>query len=445
MLLCVYPRLVRSGALLIVVACVSTVAGVAACDSGVDPKPVSQFDSEDPYGRQLVGRVLAGTEPVPGALVHVDPSPGFADDANLGATLADAGAKLSRTVSTDSAGAYRLQFAPFWYDLTVRHDREVLVFRGVGGRGFDVPLGVEAAPTGFAAQILATTDPLPRAGNAVAFFVSGADARALGDGPGSRQVLLRRFDSTITLHAVEYDARKGLTSAVAEGRIELRVVNGAVLTPVVPMTLVPTTLKVKLVAEPPPEFTLPFLELEMDLGVRGSTVPVAHLAPGVTIDVSIVKDARYWLRGRATRDGSVSDSGRYLVNAYDPQPLVFPPPISTEAPIDDDAISTGSASSPRGLTTLGPGGVLAARFREGVVEHVLAPDSGDAPVVRVVTSARATTLPDVTPLGLPRPTGRYRWTVQTFPTLARVEGLSGADARSTAPSWTSAPKIIFLP
>jgi hypothetical protein len=437
---------VRSGALLIALACVSAAAGIAACDSGgVDPKPVSQFGTEDRYGRQLVGHVFAGTEPVPGALVHVDPSPGFAYDANLGASLADAGANLSRTVSTDSAGAYRLQFAPFLYDLTVRHDRELLVFRGLGGRAFDVPLGVEAAPTGFAAQILATTDPLPRPGNAVAYFVSGADARALGDGPGSRQVLLRGFDSTVTLHAVEYDARKGLTSAVAEGRIELRVVNGAFLTPVVPTTLIPTTVKVKLVAEPPPDFTLPFLELEMDIGVRGSTVPVAHVAPGETIDVSLVRDARYWLRGRATHDGAVSDSGRYLLNAFDPQPLVFPPPISTEAPIDDDAISPGKASSTLGPTTLAPGGVLAARLRKGIVEHVLAPDSGNGAVVRVVTSARATTLPDVTALGLTRPTGRYRWTVQSFPTLARVEALSGTDGRLTAPSWTSAPKIIFLP
>jgi hypothetical protein len=444
-LLCVYSGLVRSGALLIRLACVFASAGIAACDTGAAPKPVSTFTTEDPFARQLVGRVLAGTEPVAGALVRVDPSDGFAYDANLSATLSDAGVSLQRMTSTDSAGAYRLQYAPFLYDLSVRHDRETLVVRGLAGRAFDAPLGEDAAPTGYSAHIVPTTDPLPRPGNAVAFFVSGADARALAEGSGSRQVLFRRFDSTITLHAVEYDARKGLTSAVAEGRVDVRVTDGAVVTALVPTTLVPTTLKVKLVAEPPPEFTLPFLELEMDLGVRGSTVPVAHFAPGETIDISIVTDARYWLRGRATRGDTVSDSGRYLLNSFDPQPLVFPPPISTETPIDDDAVSTGMANNTLAPVTLAPGGTLAARLRKGVIEHVLTPESGDGPILRVVTSSRTTTLPDVTTLGLPRPTGRYRWTVQSFPTLPRVELLSGTDGRLTSPSWKSAPKLLSLP
>ena len=83
------------------------------------------------------------------------------------------------------------------------------------------------------------------------------------------------------------------------------------------------------------------------------------------------------------------DSGRFVFNPYDPKiSLVLPGPISSEAPIDDEALATGKASNTLGPTTLGVGGVLAARFRNGVVEHVLTPESGEGSVLRVVTSSR---------------------------------------------------------
>jgi hypothetical protein len=62
--------------------------------------------------------------------------------------------------------------------------------------------------------------------------------------------------------------------------------------------------------------------------------------------------------------------------------------------------------------------------------------------VRIATTDRATTLPDVTRVGLPQPAGRYTWTLEHFPTLVHIERFSGVDARVVPPSWTSAPRVI---
>ncbi len=303
---------------------------------------------------------------------------------------------------------------------------------------------VDAPVRGFRATLVPTIEPPPKAGNAVAFFVSGPAARTLREATtsGSREVVFRQFESTVTLHAVEYIAMRGPAAAVAEGRVEVRVRDGSVVPAVVPMTHVPTMLKVVFDATPPPEHTLAPLDLEMDLGVRTSTLPVTRIDRGVPLDLAIVTGANYYVRARATRGAAVSDSGRVLVDpALGTISLVMPAPISSEAPIDDGAPATGAPSSP---PVLDAGGVLAARFANGVVEHVLAPESGDGPIVRVLTSSRATTLPDATTMGLPRPTGRYLWTVRAFPLLPHIDNLSGQDARVKTASWTSAPKVIVV-
>jgi hypothetical protein len=416
---------------------------LVACDSGDDPRPVSRFLPEDTYSRQIVGRVLAGTEPVPGALVHVDPTPGYASDETLTAKIGDAG-DFGRTVPTDAAGAYRFQFAPFVYDLSIRHERELLAFRGLAVRAFDAPLAVEASPAGFHATVVPSTDPPPKAGNAIAYFVSGAEARASAEpqsgAPGWHDVTFRHFDSTITLHAIEYDAARGPAAAVAEGRLTVRVQQGTVVSPVVPMTPLSTTLRVVFEATPPAGYALAPLEVEMDLGLRTSTVPVARLEPGVPIDITIAKDARYLVHARATLGGAVSDSGRHLFNSYEGKiALTLPGPVTSEAPIDDR-----TPPLPSSPATLDAAGILAASIDKGVVEHALAPESGDGTSVRVATSSRATTLPDVAALGLPRPTGRYVWTLQHFPMLPHIDNLAGEDGRITQPSWRSAPRTIVL-
>jgi len=416
----------------------------AACDSGEEVTPASTFQAETENARTLVGRVLAGTEALPGALVRVDASPGFASDAKLTA-LAGSG-ELARTDTTNASGAYRLAFAPVSYDLSIRAAGQLLVFRALSVRAFDAPFGIEAAPSGFSASVLPSTNPPAKPGNAVAYFVSGPDARGLSDGAGTREVRFRRFESKVTLHAVEYIATRGPAAAVAEGHIDVVVRDGSVVTPIVPMTLVQTTLTVTFDATPPPGFTLQPLEIEMDLGLRTSAVPVTRIAPGEPLAISIVTGARYSVHGRAQQEGgAVSDSGRFVFDSYQGKiPLVLPGPVSSEAPIDDDASATGMAGSTLGPTTLDAGGLLAARLRKGVLEHVLTPESGEGPVVRVVTSSRTTALPDATAFGFSRPTGRHLWTLQHFPTLPRVDFLAGEDGRVGQPSWTSAPRVIVV-
>jgi hypothetical protein len=425
------------------VACIAIAA--PACDSGEDVRPSSTFPAEEVVARTLVGRVLAGTEPVAGALVHVDVSPGLASDAELDAIPID-NPVFPRSVSTNAAGAYRFAFAPIDYDLSIRADSTLVVFRALNVRSFDAPLGIEATPSGFTARIVPSTIPPARAGNAVAYFVSGPDARSLSAGPDPREVKFRRFESTVTLHAVEYVATRGPAGAVAEGRLEVLVRDGALVTPVVPMTLIPTTQKVVFDAKAPPGFTMEPLAVEMDLGLRTSSVPVARVAPGEPLEIGIVAGARYGVRGRAVQDtGAVSTTGWFVFDPFRGTiPLLFADPVSAEAPIDDDAIATGQASNTLGPTTLEAGGVLAARIHKGVIEHVLTPESGTGPVIRIATASRATTLPDATAFGFPRPTGRYVWTLQYFPMLPRIDFLVGEDGRQVPPSWTSAPHVVVL-
>lgn len=418
-----------------------------ACDSGVPPKPSSTFPDEGVNSRQLVGHVRAGTEPVAGALVRVDPSPGFLPDERLLAA-SETDPRFARTMATDAAGLYRFQFDPLVYDLSLAHDRDLYVFHDLVFRAFDPPFAVEAPVTGFAARVLPTTNPPPRSGNATAFFVSGDEARSIAPVPGSAGVFdatFRHFDSTITLHAVEYVAALGPAAAVAEGKLDVRVRDGVAVTPVITMTVVTTKGAATFQATPPPGYELLPLELEMDFGLRTSAVPLPlpRLAPGDVLNLAVATDARYFVRARATKGGAVSDSGRYRVNPFDKNPLVLPPPVSSEAPIDDEAIpmGEGTTSAP---PVLALGGPLAARLTTGILEHALIPESGTGTIIHVVTGDRTTTLPDAGALGLAPPTGRYLWTVQSFPTLSFTDRLSGEDGRVTPPSWKSAPRVIVV-
>lgn len=423
--------------------CVALAA--SACDSGPEVTPASTFAAEDVYARTVGGRVLAGTEPVRGALVRIDAATGFASDARLSAL--GSGSTLSpATDTTNGAGAFRFFSGPVTYDLSIRTDAELIVFHELGGRYFEATLGFEAIPSGFAAELAPTTDPPPRAGNAVAYFVSGADARSLRAGAKTHEVRFRRFESSVTLHAVEYVATRGLAAAVAEGRVDVTVRDGAFVTPTIPTTPVATRSKVTFAATPPPGFKLAPLEVEMDLGLRTSAVAVTRLLPGVPLEVAVVPGARYAVRARAVEEGgAATDSGRLLFDPFQSEVvLTLPPPISAEAPIDDDAIATGMATSTLGPVTLDAGGVLAARLGKGVVEHVLTPESGVGPVIRIVTSSRTTTLPDATAFGLARPVGRHVWTLQHFPTLPRVGYLGGEDGRIGQPSWVSRPRVLVI-
>ena len=422
-------------------------SALVACDTPEPGRPASTFPDPFPNASDLVGHVRDGTEPVAGALVRVDPSAAFPVDPRLLAA-ADNDPRLVRTTTTDAAGAYRFQFAPFVYDLSLTHDRDLYVFHDLVTRAFDPPFAVDAPVTGFRARVVPTTNPPPRAGNATAYFVSGDDARAIvpvTDASGALDATFRHFDSTITLHAIEYVAAAGPAAAVAEGKIDLRVRDGVVVTPVLAMTLITLMGAATFEVTPPSGYVLEPLAMEMDFGLRTSAVPLplTHIVPGQTLSFLVATNARYFVRARATQGGAVSDSGRFYLNPFGANALTLPPPVSSEAPIDDQVIPMGEGTRPV-PAELAAGGTLAARLTKGIVEHALLPESGAGTTVHVVTGERATTLPDATALGLAPPTGRYLWTLQSFPTLSFTDRLTGEDGRVSPPSWKSAPRVIVV-
>jgi hypothetical protein len=333
------------------------------------------------------------------------------------------------------------------YDLSLTHDRDLYVFHGLVNRAFDPPFAVEAPVTGFHARVVPTTNPPAPGGNATAYFVSGDEARTIAAVTGSSgtfEATFRHFDSTITLHAVEFVAAKGLISAVAEGKLDVRVRDGIVVNPVIAMTPITAIGAPSFSATPPAGFVLAPLEMELDFGLRTSAAPVTILVPGDMLTFAVPTDSRFFVRARAKSEGgAVSDSGRFLVNPFDKNPLVLPPPISSEAPIDDQAVPTGEGTTTE-PATLSQGGPLAARLTAGIVEHALIPENGSGAIIHVVTGERTTMLPDAGALGLPRPAGRYLWTIKSFPTVLFTDHFSGEDGRVAAPSWTSAPRLIVV-
>jgi hypothetical protein len=440
-------RWIRSVALAFVAS--GLALGALACDSSEDPKPASMFPELDPTSRDLVGHVHAGSELVAGAFVRVDPSAGFAASPFLVAA-SDTNPRFARTGATDTGGFFRFEFAPFVYDLSIAHGRDLYVFHEVVTRAFDPVFAVDPPVTGWKARVLATTNPPPAAGNATVFFVSGVDARTIAPVAGTSGALdavFRHFDSTVTLHAIEYVRAGGPAAAVAEGKLDVRVRDGAIVSPVVAMTPITAMAAATFDVTAPAGHALAALELEMDLGLRTSAVPLplTHAMPGAILNFAVATDARYFVRARATQAGAVSDSGRFRVNPFDKNVIVLPPPVSTEAPIDDQAIAMGEGTTTMAAPAqLARGGALSARFAKGIVEHALVPESGNGTTVHVVTPERTTSLPDASALGLAPPSGRYLWTVQSFPTLAFTDHLGGEDGRVVPPSWTSAPRVIVV-
>lgn len=421
---------------------------LSACDSGPDVTPASTFPDPVTNQWQLVGHVRAGTEPVGGALMRVDVSDGFTVDPQTQAA-ANGDARFFRTTTTDAAGGYRFSFAPFVYDLSIAHASDLYVFHELMMRVFDPPLAVDAPVTGFEARVVPSTSPPPVAGHAIAYFVSGTDARALvpiASAAGAFDVTFGQFDSTVTLHAVEYVAASGLAAAVAEGKVDVHVRDGVFASPVLAMTPVTAIAAATFEATPPPGYELAPLEMEMDFGLRTSAVPLplTHIVLGQILNFGVATDARYFVHARATHGGAISSSGRNLVNPFDKNTLVLPPPISTEAPIEDTATPVGEGATPAPVV-LPVGGTLSVRITTGIVEHALVPQTGRGTTFHLVTGERTTTLPDATALGLASPRGLYVWTVQSFPTLLFTDRLDGDDGRVATPSWTSAPRVIVVP
>ena len=383
----------------------------------------SRFQPQDEYAREVAGRVRLGTELARGAIVHIDVAPGLADDARWnGGDLA--------TVTTNDFGLYRFTNAPLFYDLTIRSGLDVLVMRDLGQRYVEPPLDAQGAAPAFTAHVDLVADPPPADGQKVAFFVSGDDAVDVsGRIASGLDVLVRGFSSPITLHVVAYDAQRSLTAAIAYGKVDVRVQANAP-TPA-HVTLAPITTFAQFVVAPKadPGVVETGSELAMDFGVRTSARPITTVGPGRQVVLAAVPGARYLMRTHGANGAALSDSGLYAVDTTQSRIVpTLPAPPTLEAP------SPGALADPA-LVASG----------SGVLEHVLVPDDRNAPTLHIVTRERAVVVPDLSHVGLAKPTGKHTWTVRSWPSLKTEDEVSGADVRTTIPSALSEPRAVVLP
>lgn len=419
----------------------------AGCNSGGDaPEPKSFFVTEDPYARQIEGRVLRGTEVVPGANVRIEPASDFAAYERL-----DAAGLAGWQTSTDLGGKYHITNGPFFYDLSIRKDREVVVFRGLANRYFEPPLGADAPLRGFTAHIAASTTPPVAAGNAVAYFVSGAQARTVTADGSSLVATFRSFNSQVRLYAVEYVASAGLTAAVRSGFADVSLTDGGGISAEVSTKAQAFVTdggqneapELTIDAVAPPGFTVSSIDLVMDFGLRTSGQTIAHLANRVLFHLEGVRDARYFVRATAKQGESISDSGLQYLDLSISKTTVLLPRAVKESSFD--AATGFTAVADNTICEITPTFGTDKPACRSVVEHVLVPASATGTSLRLLTTDRVTALPDVTSLGVPAVRGRYTWTVLQYPTQSRVDGISGEDVRVVVPFSTTAPRVIDLP
>jgi hypothetical protein len=431
--------------------CDSTPDGLAPCAGRTDGRrcvsPTSEFPQEDPIARQIQGRVLRGTEAVAGAIVHLEPAVGLTSDQAL-RTPPDP----RYMTSTDLGGKYHILQGPFFYDLTVRKDLEIGVFRGVSSRSFEPPLGEDAPVVGFTGTIHPTLMPPPAPGNAVAFFVSGMQARSVSGDTSALTATFRLFDTVITLNAIEYVAAGGLTQATRFGTVDVHVTSGAVSAALLPMNDFDTQARsndIRFYPGPLADgFAVDSLEVLIGFGVRTSLQVAGHVAPGERLHLQSVAQAIYFVHGMSTRDGATTDSG---LLAFDPL-LKNSPEVSPSAQIAvlmPPPIAVASFDGSNGLSAMGVANVLlpdgsVEHPMGGIIEHVLVPSAPGQSSIRITTTESTTTVPDLTSLGLARPVGPYLWSVQHFPTVLQIDYFSGEDARKNAPFSSTVPRLIEL-
>jgi len=417
------------------------------CDGRGDaPEPRSLFGTEDPYARQVEGRVLRGTEIVAGAVVRLQAASDFGSYDRL-----DAAGVGGWQTSTGQGGKYHVTNGPFFYDLSIRKDREVVVFRGLANRYFEPPLGADAPLRGYSATVAATTMPAPAAGNALAYFVSEPESRTVSADGSTLVATFRNFDSRVRLHAIEYVASAGLASARRWGYVDVPVTSGGATSALVFMNTIGLaddaganeSNDLVIDAVPPPGFTVSSIDLGMDLGLRTSAQVIGHPTSGKPFHVDIVRTARYFVRVIGKQGAAISDSGLQFLNPFVAKTTVLLPRAVKEASFD--AATGFTAVADNTICEITPTVGASDPACRSVVEHVLVPTSATGTSLRVSTTDRVTALPDVTSLGLPALSGRFTWTVLQYPTLKRLDSLSGEDVRVLTPVSTRAPRVIDLP
>ncbi|MBX3228914.1 MAG: carboxypeptidase regulatory-like domain-containing protein [Labilithrix sp.] len=401
---------------------------------GPDPSqcPRSTFPEQGFRALEVSGIVRRGEDPVAGAQVHVTPAP---DTTTL------AGSPPFDTTS-DVAGFFRVASSvPKRYDLSFRLPGgldgrdDVLVYRSVGGRYLEphLDLPVRTLATAWVARVdvrLAT--PLA-AGQALRFLAAGDGVVGVtGDAASGLFVHTTRYTATATLHAIAYDAARGLNSATAYAKVD--VITDAANPKVLALHLEPLTGERPTptfeLEEAPPGFVPGDVVVRIGVG-RTSDAVLVSIPWGTTTSLAPIPNQSFTYQLRATRaDGAISDSGEtgFDIGALTKIKLVAPPEVT--APADG--------------ATIGPGDLLGAGG-PGVIEHVFEPASATGAGMHIVQRlGPETPLPDPRPLGVSTLAGTYTWTVRSFPNLTWVENVWGPDGRRYRPFAISPPRTITI-
>ncbi len=369
----------------------------------------STFPTENVYARTTFGWVSYGIEHIPNALVRID----------------------GMSATTDDSGLYRFGAAPFRYDISARLDQDVIAFRGAASRFLDLAVERDVPLRAWTARVAVNAPGAPRPGNALAAFFTGDIVGASGSVGQGLVLSSRSFDIVAKVHVVEYPVAVGVAGAVAKGSADVRVQGGGSVSVDVKLDPVEQTQDASFVAALPPGFVADEAEVILDFGTRLSE-QLARRAPlGTRIALPVMADAKWTVRLRATKDGAVASSGRVPFAPQEDVALTLFDAPAAVAPAPD-AVANG--------------GVLTAQGK-GVFEHVLVPvdGGGGGRTIWIVSASTDTTVPDLTALGLPRASGRYTWTVRSYPDFAFVDSLSGIDVRLYRAVSASSPRTIVLP
>ena len=397
-------------------------AALAACDtasvyedctleskvgSGEGRCPPSTFPVELDWGRQVSGTVSAGDERVANALLRVG----------------------DHLVSADESGAYRVPFAPLRYDVIARLPEDVVTYRGVGYRYIDLAIERDVPLRAWTSRLAVKVEGGPRPGHELVFFGGPEVVGLAGDAASGLVVSTRTFDTEITVHVVEIPEGGELTRATAHGSTKARTEGGGTAAAAIALTALEPPRSTTFAVEPPAGLVLGDVEVTLDFGTRRSE----RLATRVPLDVPLalpsLPGARWSAHLEARRADAAASSGRVFVEpGKDVELTLFDPPT---------LVAPAEAAVAEGRTLSASGG--------GVFEHVLVPLDGQGHTIRVVTAEAEARVPDLTEVTLPRATGRYAWTVRSFPDFAFVDALSGLDVRLYRARSSAGPRTVFLP
>jgi hypothetical protein len=399
------------------------------CTDPADPAPGSQKNDcppstfvmpHDVAWRDVSGIVWKGNTGVNGAVLSLSP---LATQPNV---------KIISALAGINGFFGPLHDLALEYDLTVRADSDVMVVRGATTRyvqpAFEGPDNLTA---GWSKRISIATDPPLGPGRTLALFATGTTAIAVtGDLDSGLSLVDKDYAANATIHAVEYEKGKDLTTATAYGKADV-FVSASVPQPV-PIHLDPIAqfAETKLVLDAPPGFSA----TTADLALVYSPTSLAHLTTmtlGVTIKLPVIPNrAAYAYHVRATApDGAVAESGEQALDFGQPEVKAsLLPSAVLESPAD-------GASIDRTMPLQASG--------SGILEHVLVPASGTGSL-RIITRDSTAILPDPTLVGGSVPTGKYTWTVRNYPGITFVDNLGGADPARYERVSTSAPRTVVI-